>query len=322
MPRAKSNKKAKPRKSDSYKKTQKDKGPARTARDFTPLDEKEVFPFTELPAELRNKIYFYHLASNTRYNFASIRVPAICQASQQLREESLPILFAARAWYVTIGSNLQDRFKLRTGDEGLRKKMEESEECSTRLKDSGVTKMKKGSRKLLSYAAGLKDILIRNITFCIVEVESLNEAIKLDAAGKNHEWNALIVTRMTAKWVNDGSADVTILRGQHHPSNDVSCNFDAEDIDTAIKDAKEATETCGKTTKDFKGFGLSDLQKMGDPFRYSIQDMEQVLLQNSYKCFYNCMQKGKKLQMFGGSNAAFEAHKGQGTRFKGRKQRQ
>ncbi|KAK6388462.1 hypothetical protein LTR65_007799 [Meristemomyces frigidus] len=66
-------------------------------------DKARTFhPFVQLPAELRNRIYRYATASDPSVALVRPRVPAICQASSQLRSESLPIHYGVNCFAIQL----------------------------------------------------------------------------------------------------------------------------------------------------------------------------------------------------------------------------
>lgn len=317
MPKAKSTSKGKRRATSEGKR--KKKSTQQHARSLTPLPQSEIFPFEELPPEIRDKIYSYHLASDTRSNLASFEIPAICQTSRQLRTESLPVLFSERSWFVNIGSNLRDRRAAAlNGDE------EWTKAHKSRCGNSGVTKMRRELRKTLVQIVQVEklSIIFRDITFCVVEVEELTQVNRNDFRAEGEESEdkpQYVVCEFRAVWKNDQSAHVTITEGDKHPNIEAHGLFEAEDIDTPAEEAKQIAERHAAECDDFKGFDIMELERIAKPFRYCVTEKEEKLEEKAYAIFAGCLIKSSKKQC-----KPFQSNfpgPGMGKRFEGRKKK-
>ncbi|KAK5114060.1 hypothetical protein LTR85_010366 [Meristemomyces frigidus] len=65
--------------------------------------------FLDLPAELRNRIYRYATVSEPSVALVRPYVPAICQASSQLRSESLPIYYGVNSFAMQLRAAVYER---------------------------------------------------------------------------------------------------------------------------------------------------------------------------------------------------------------------
>lgn len=65
--------------------------------------------FRDLPAELRNRIYRFATVKDPSTALMRPTVPAICQASRQLRNESLPIFYGFTNFGLLIHSSIIER---------------------------------------------------------------------------------------------------------------------------------------------------------------------------------------------------------------------
>lgn len=75
-------------------------------KDPDPVDRTSGCGFLDLPAELRNEIYYYYFTSSRggSSGIATFRLPAITAVSKQIRSEVLPTMFAEHefAFYVDV----------------------------------------------------------------------------------------------------------------------------------------------------------------------------------------------------------------------------
>ncbi|KAK4543985.1 hypothetical protein LTR36_004759 [Oleoguttula mirabilis] len=73
----------------------------------------EPFRFLDLPPELRNRVYTFHLATAANdgkiYDLTSLKEPAIAAVSQLVRQESLPIFFTEAAFELYVGADVDPR---------------------------------------------------------------------------------------------------------------------------------------------------------------------------------------------------------------------
>lgn len=68
----------------------------------TVAPSKNIFPFLQLPAEVRNEIYFLITISKEAYSLDNITMPSIAQTSLRLRSEFLPIFFQEGTFHTKI----------------------------------------------------------------------------------------------------------------------------------------------------------------------------------------------------------------------------
>ena len=139
------------------------------------LTEVITFPFLNLSAELRNRVYSMALCeAKDGYdsNLAALKFPPITRASRQLRQESLAFLFAERNFVLYVGSDLTIRSEMRKrGGAWLRangsRRKESSSQCGTLGFKNIVSNFIKG--------AGAS-ALFRDITFEVYPGEQVKDA--------------------------------------------------------------------------------------------------------------------------------------------------
>lgn len=68
------------------------------------VSQEQPFRFLDLFPEVRNRIYTIVVAGS--YDLTNFATPAIARASQQLRAEVLPVLFAEGDFHVKMVSNI------------------------------------------------------------------------------------------------------------------------------------------------------------------------------------------------------------------------
>ena len=231
-------------------------------------DDRNIFPFLDLSAELRNKIYSELLSeSKDGYdsNLAALKFPSITRASRQLRQESLAFLFAERNFVLYVGSDLAIRSEMRTNGASVRAfgstRRESSSQCGTLGFKNIVSEFIKG--------AGAS-ALFRNITFEVYPGEEVKYA-RYDTAenpAQEQQWHARHHIASLNLKVGDRYRLFASRSLKEVPEKFyLDKGFAIVDITAMLEEVTEAARII--TVRDgFKGFTTLDLTRIARGFRF------------------------------------------------------
>lgn len=222
-----------------------------------------IFRFTELPPELRNRVYF-HLIDTTdskEHNLAELTEPAICAVSQQLRNEFLPVFFAEANFYLVVASDFEARFLTRTGTSRFRDSNAQILSRGKRL--AGTIGVKRAVQKFIKTAK--EAVVFRHVMLQICDARHL-------IALRNNEMS------YGATLVLDIRLDATISlqanegdQGFFHPATRIfqarlNDDFDVEEVDAMVSAVKSATDSISVQSRS-RGFTIQDLAKIVNSLR-------------------------------------------------------
>lgn len=235
-------------------------GPATTAAPTTApsasssASSRPAFRFLDLPPEIRNRIYTYVILESTgavALNLANFKEPAITAVSHQVRNESLPVMFAECTFNILVGSNLRKHSAVRRS---IRLRGHKND--TARAGTLGV------KREVMKFIKGSKGTAVfRHVTFKVCDVSDLH-------ATQSH----IHVKYPEVYVVGTLSLGYTSKQLEIATSTGAICAsvfaFEAVDRDAAIHEAatvaRELSERDG-----FMGFSVHDLDKVAKGFRFA-----------------------------------------------------
>lgn len=217
---------------------------------LTSLDP--AFRFLDLPPEIRNRIYSYVILGPTgtlTLNLANFKEPAITAVSHQVRNESLPVMFAECNFNIVVGSNLRKRSALRRS---IRLRGHKSDTAR-----AGTLGVKRDVMKFIKRSK--TTAVFRHVNFKVCEVGDLHST-QFHVQANHQEIYVVgeLVLEYTSKQVEIVTPAIAFDPWRFM--------FEAVDRDVAVEEAatvaRELSERDG-----FMGFSVQDLDRIGKGFR-------------------------------------------------------
>ncbi|KAK5121103.1 hypothetical protein LTR85_005587 [Meristemomyces frigidus] len=228
---------------------------AAAVKQASTIVDVETFRFLDLPPQIRNCVYTFHLH------------PTIAAVSILVRQESLALFFAETPFEVYVGADLWQRLKTRpvTATELVD------------LKYAGALNIKRSVLRRIRYS--LKEaVILRDVTFKACECMTL-QYIKnwnMTGAEKMKLWPSDVRMRFD---VASSGLEVTAapvrLRLRIIGASGGSYGGELTDIVEEVREdvRKAAEEVAGR--KGFIGFTVKDSQQIAKAFRMSERDAQQ-----------------------------------------------
>ncbi|KAK5121301.1 hypothetical protein LTR85_005467 [Meristemomyces frigidus] len=220
--------------------------PAQASPSSTPAPAASAFRFLDLPAEIRNRIYFYAVLgpnSVTIYNLANFDEPALTAVSHQVYNEVLPVMFAECNFEISVGSDLLQRGKARRAGRAAPRRRKGVQSKAGTL---GV------KRSIMRFIRESKAAAVfRHIKFDIYAVQDVQRHYRMSTLSLDYasqELKSSVSSRM-----------IFAQYGQY--------DFNVVDMNAAAADASAVARALAERTG-FIGFGIKDLDKIAKGFRF------------------------------------------------------
>ncbi|KAK4541934.1 hypothetical protein LTR36_007298 [Oleoguttula mirabilis] len=219
-----------------------------------------IFRFLELSAELRNRIYLYAVLGSTGsnpLNLSNFKELAITAVSQQVRTESLPVMFAECTFDILVGSDLWARRQIRVKNDP-RPQFRWNDQSK-----AGTLGVKRSVMKLIRTSKSAA--VFRHVNFNICPAESVH---RMRYLSHQHSEDVVAATLSLVYGSRELTTDVLkglepTVRRPWYPGPD----FESVDLIVAVSDAaavaKELAERDG-----FLGFTIKDLDRIAKGFRF------------------------------------------------------
>ncbi|KXT05816.1 hypothetical protein AC578_1099 [Pseudocercospora eumusae] len=232
---------------------------------------QSIFPFLELPPELRNQIYEYcmsdadHLTQRDR-DLATLRIPTISRVCRQLRQESMGYLFENRAFDLYVGTNIRHRRDATNAYQRWPPAYDRVHDCGT----MGLNPVVRSFLKTTAKWAVFKDVTISIYsTNDIKLVRYKRERPPLPASHRsierNESWAKLEIRREQKRLA---SVQLKVEQRQivwHDEHGSARYHFRpgprGNEIDDAVADVRQVVDAVS-SRPDFKGFTISDLHQI------------------------------------------------------------
>lgn len=231
---------------------------------------RSIFPFLELPPELRNQVYEYCMPDTDDLrqcdrDLATLCIPTISRVSRQLRQESMGYLFENRAFDLCIGTNIRHRCDATNVYQRWPPAYDPVQDCGTMGLNPVV-------RSFLKSAA--KWAIFKDVTISIYNTHDIKlvryKFHKPSPPDKEMErtelWAEKVEKHREQKRL--ASVHLKLERGQvvwHDQHGSARYDFrpgaTGKEIDEAVADLKNVVDECSSRS-DFKGFTVSDLHQI------------------------------------------------------------
>ncbi|KAF7191014.1 hypothetical protein HII31_07638 [Pseudocercospora fuligena] len=231
---------------------------------------RSIFPFLELPPELRNQVYEYcmpdldDLRQRDR-DLATLRIPTISRVSRQLRQESMGYLFENRAFDLCIGTNIRHRCDATNIYQRWPPAYDPVQDCGT----MGLNPVVRSFLKSAAKWAIFKDVTIsiyNTHDIKLVRYRFNNNYALSDRAKKVQD----VVNRVELHREQKRLASVHLkvesgVVNWHDEHGSARYDFrpgaTGKEIDEAVEDLKQVVDAVSSRS-DFKGFTVSDLHQI------------------------------------------------------------
>ncbi|EME83185.1 uncharacterized protein MYCFIDRAFT_196538 [Pseudocercospora fijiensis CIRAD86] len=229
---------------------------------------RSIFPFLELPPELRNQVYEDCMSdadeSRPRHrDLATLRIPTISRVSRQLRQESMGYLFESRAFDLCVGTNIRHRCDATNGYQRWPPAYDPVQDCGT----MGLNPVVRSFLKSAAKWAIFKDVTISiynthdiplvrykrdrpSVLGKGARTELLAEKVEQHREKKRLAFVHLKVEKGKVVWHDEHG----LARYDYRPSA-------FGKIDEAVADLKQVVNT-SSSRPDFKGFTVGDLHQI------------------------------------------------------------
>ncbi|KXT13548.1 hypothetical protein AC579_1409 [Pseudocercospora musae] len=226
---------------------------------------RSIFPFLELPPELRNQVYEYCMPDTDdprprHRDLATLRIPTVSRVCRQLRQESMGYLFENRAFDLCVGTNIRHRCDATNV-------YQRRPPAYDPVRDCGTMGLNPVVRSFLKSAA--KWAIFKHVTISIYNTHDVKlvryRRSKSSLLGQEVEGTELWVEKVEKHREQKRLASVylRVEKGKvvwHDEHGSARC-ANGKEIDQAVADVRQVVDVVSSRS-DFKGFTVSDLHQI------------------------------------------------------------
>ncbi|KAK4503699.1 hypothetical protein PRZ48_004614 [Zasmidium cellare] len=221
--------------------------------------DKKPFRLLDLPPELRTRIYSYAFTTRKFRDFSVFYFPSLTLASRQLRQESLPVLFADTNFRFAVGSDFAKAFCRRYGTNIARS-----------ISWAGTLSWTSRVRDFIHSAGDA--VRFRDMTVELHDEGFLPSMDMWQISRRGCPTDSFVLPSIALLHLRVGTTGfrVTVEEGPDHPKKRVTASIPRvhleEDVATVLGRAETvARDIAGK--EGFKGFSVADLKRVAAAMR-------------------------------------------------------